>query len=89
MHNTFINNYTLDECTYHCTAYSVTTHPDDGQKWPKHVRSTNLENVYHLCILLVFINNYTTMHGVEHIKQPQEVRYRGCHVDKYFYYTWG
>jgi hypothetical protein len=26
------------------------------------------EKIYHLCILLVFINNYTTMHGVEHIK---------------------
>ena len=26
------------------------------------------EKIYHLCILLVFINNYTTMHGVEHIQ---------------------
>jgi hypothetical protein len=25
-------------------------------------------NIYHLCILLVFVSNYTTMHCVEHIK---------------------
>ena len=27
----------------------------------------NSENVYHLCIWLIFISNYTTMQGVEHI----------------------
>jgi hypothetical protein len=31
VHNIFIKNYTLDECTYHCVTYSVTAHPDDGQ----------------------------------------------------------
>jgi hypothetical protein len=35
--------------------YSVTAHPDDGQKWPKHVDAMNWENMYHLCILLVFL----------------------------------
>ena len=38
--------------------YFGTAHPDDGQKWPKNVGATNWENMYHLCILLVFINNY-------------------------------
>ena len=35
--NIFINNYTLDECTYRCITYSVTAHPEDGQAWPKQV----------------------------------------------------
>ena len=48
--------------------YSVTEHPDDGQTRRKRVGATNWENIYHLYILLVFINNYATMHGVEHIK---------------------
>jgi hypothetical protein len=30
--------------------------------------ATNWENVYYLCILLVSISNYTTMHGVGHMK---------------------
>jgi hypothetical protein len=50
--NIFINNYTLDECTQHCITHSVTAHPDDGQARPKHV-----ENMYHLCVLLVFVSN--------------------------------
>jgi hypothetical protein len=37
--------------------YSVTAHPDDGQARPKHVGATDWENMYHLCILLVFISN--------------------------------
>jgi hypothetical protein len=37
--------------------YSVTSHPDDNEKWPKHVDAINSKNIYHLCILLVFINN--------------------------------
>jgi hypothetical protein len=37
--------------------YSVTAHPDDGQARPKHVGATNGENIYHLCILLVFVSN--------------------------------
>jgi hypothetical protein len=64
--NIFINNYTLDECTYFCITYYITAHPDDGQTRPKYVGATNWENIYHLCILLVFISNYTTMNGVEH-----------------------
>ena len=63
-----INNYTLYECTYQCITYSVSAHPDDAQARPKHVGAKNWENIYHLCILLAFISNYTTMHGVEHIK---------------------
>jgi hypothetical protein len=39
--NIFINNYTLDECTYRCIIYSVTAHPEDGQARPKHVGGTN------------------------------------------------
>ena len=66
--NIFINSYTLYECTHRCITYSVTAHPDDGQARPKHVAATNRENIYHLCILLVFISNYTTVHAVEHIK---------------------
>jgi hypothetical protein len=66
--NIFMNNYNLDECTYRCITHSVTAHPDDGQTRPKHAGATNWKNVYHLCILLFFISNYTTMHGVEHIK---------------------
>jgi hypothetical protein len=58
----FINNYTLDECTYRCITYSVTARP-------KHVGVTNWENIYYLWILLVFTNNYTTVHGIGHIKQ--------------------
>jgi hypothetical protein len=54
--NIFINNYTLYECTYRII-YSVTAHPDDGQARPKHVGATNWENIYNLCILLVFIGN--------------------------------
>ena len=35
------------------------------------------KNTYHLCILLVFISNYTTVHGVEYIKnQFSSPRYR-------------
>jgi hypothetical protein len=66
--NIFINNYTLDECTHRCSTYSVTSHPDDGQARPKYVGATDWENIYHLYILLVFISNYTTMHGAEHIE---------------------
>ena len=47
--------------------YSVTAHPDDGQARSKHVGATNSENIYHLCILLAFISDYTTMHCAEHI----------------------
>jgi hypothetical protein len=47
-------NYTLDECTQCCITYSVTVHPEDGQAKPKHVGATNWENIYNLCILLVF-----------------------------------
>jgi hypothetical protein len=65
--NLFINNYTLDECTYHCVTYSVTAHRDDGRARPKHV-VLQIEKIYHLYILLVYISNSTTMHGVEHIK---------------------
>jgi hypothetical protein len=65
--NIFINIYTLDECTHGCITYFVTAHPEDGQARPKHVGATDWENIYHLCILLVFISNYTTMHGVETI----------------------
>jgi hypothetical protein len=32
------------------------------------VGATNRENIYHLCILLVFTSNYSTMHGVRHIR---------------------
>jgi hypothetical protein len=71
--NIFINNYTLYECTYHCITYSATAHPDDGQARPKHVGATNWENIYRLCILVVFISNYTTMHGVEHIKLTNQM----------------
>jgi hypothetical protein len=73
--NIFINSYTLDECTYPCITYSVTAHPEDGQAQPKHVGATNWgEKVYiNLCILLVFISNYTTMHGVEHIKNVEVI----------------
>ena len=39
--NIFINNYTLDECTYHCITYSLTAHPDDDQARPKHIGATN------------------------------------------------
>jgi hypothetical protein len=39
--------------------YSVTAHHDDGQARPKHVGVTNWENIYHLCILLDFISNYS------------------------------
>jgi hypothetical protein len=66
--NIFMNSYTLDECTYHCITYFVTAHPDDGQTWPEHIGAKNWENIYHLCILLVFISNYTTVHSVECIK---------------------
>ena len=38
-------------------------HPDDGHQWPKQVGAINRENMYYLCILLVFIN-YTIMQGV-------------------------
>ena len=48
--------------------YSVTAHPDGVQTRPKHVGATNWQNIYHLCILVVFISNCTTMQGVEHIK---------------------
>jgi hypothetical protein len=48
--------------------YSVTAHPDDGQARSKHVGATNSENIYHLCILLAFISDYTTTHCAEHIK---------------------
>jgi hypothetical protein len=41
LENIFINNYTLDECTYHCITYSVTAHPDDDQARPKHVGATD------------------------------------------------
>ena len=69
MDNIFINNYTFYECTRHCITYSVTARPDDGQARPKHVGATDRESIYHLCILLVFIGNYTAMHSVEHIKK--------------------
>ena len=62
--NIFMNNYTLDECTHRCITYCVTAHPDDGQTRPKHVGATNWESIYHLCILLAFTGNCTTMHGV-------------------------
>jgi hypothetical protein len=39
--NIFRNNYTLDECTHHYITYSVTAHPDDGKKRPKHAGATN------------------------------------------------
>ena len=39
--NIFINNYTLHECTYYCITYSVTAHPDDGQKRSKPVGVTS------------------------------------------------
>ena len=55
VYNIFINNYILYECTHRCITHSVTAHPDDGQTRPKHVAATNWENIYHLCILLVFI----------------------------------
>jgi hypothetical protein len=61
--NILLNNYTLDECTYHCITYSVTAHPDDGQARPKHVGATNWENIYHLCILLVFISNFSDLYN--------------------------
>ena len=41
----------------YCTL--VTAHHDDGQKWPKHVRAMNCENIYHLYIQLVFITKYS------------------------------
>jgi hypothetical protein len=66
-----MNSYTLDECT-HCI--TVTAHPDDSQAHPKHVGATDRENMYHLCILLVLISNYTTVHGVEHITNFMAVR---------------
>jgi hypothetical protein len=56
--NIFVNNYTLYECTCHCITHSVTAHPDDGQARPNHVGATNWENIYNLCILLVFINEF-------------------------------
>jgi hypothetical protein len=51
--NILMNNYTLDEFTQRIT-YSVTAHLEDGQARPKHVAATNLENIFHLCILLIF-----------------------------------
>jgi hypothetical protein len=44
MENIFVNIYTLDECTYRRITYSVTAHPDDGQKRQKRVGATNWEN---------------------------------------------
>jgi hypothetical protein len=55
--NIFINSYTLHECTHRCITFSVTAHPDDGQARPKYVGATDWENIYHLCILLIFIRN--------------------------------
>ena len=54
--NIFINNYTLDECTYRCITYSVTAHIDDGQTRLKHVGATNWEKkyTYNLCIFVGF-----------------------------------
>jgi hypothetical protein len=52
--------------------YSVTAHPDDGQARPKDVGATNWENIYHLCILLVFVSNYTKVHGVKRIEVLSE-----------------
>jgi hypothetical protein len=83
--NIFINNYILKECTYHCITYSVTAHPDDGEERPKHVGATHWENAYHVCILLVFISNYTTMHGVEHTKN--ETWCLHCSNLKYVHHT--
>ena len=65
VYNIFINNHSLHECTCHCITYSVTAHPDDGQARSKHVGASNWEKMYNLCILLVFISNYTTMQCVE------------------------
>ena len=63
--DTFVNKCILTH------GYSVTAYPGDGQKWPKHVDAMNWENLYRLCILFVFINNYNIMHGVERIKYLQ------------------
>jgi hypothetical protein len=75
--NIFINNCTLDECTHRCITYSVTAHPDHGQAWPKHVGATNWENIYHLCILFVFISNsYPYLwHAIEQGNSVQD-----CHI---------
>jgi hypothetical protein len=43
----------IDEFSYNFITDPVTTHPDDGQKRPKHVGATNLENIYHLCIFFL------------------------------------
>jgi hypothetical protein len=65
--NIFINNYTLEECTYHCITLQQRT-----LMMVKHDRNMQVlqieKNTYHLCILLVFIMNYTTTQSVEHIK---------------------
>jgi hypothetical protein len=61
VYNKFINNYTLDECTHHCITHSVTAHPEDGQARSKYVGVTNSENIYNLCILLVFISKYCSI----------------------------
>ena len=70
---------------------SVTAHPDDDKKWPKHVGSMNCENIYHLCILLAFINNYTRVHGVERMKPWEELScfkfYHLCPLARYFWYV--
>jgi hypothetical protein len=44
--NIFINNYTLEECTYLCITYSVIAQADDGQTWLKYVEATNWEIIY-------------------------------------------
>jgi hypothetical protein len=58
--------------------YFGTPHPDDGQKWPKNVSATNWENMYHLCILLVFINNYVKSFYIQ--VQRREILLTWCHI---------
>ena len=58
--NTFVNNCILDQCTYCWFAVLCNNeHPDDDQQWRKHVGAINWENVYYLCVLLVYFNNAT------------------------------
>ena len=55
--------------------YSVTAHPDDGQTRPKQVSATNWENIYHLCILLVFISNSSRTSNPQS-RQPHSIIFR-------------
>ena len=46
------NNYTLDECTYHCITLLQRT--SIMVKKPKHVGATNWENIYIICAFCWF-----------------------------------